>query len=75
MKRETFPTLPARSLDELLALWPAVLRSAESEWQRSFAMSIARQGRRRTWQPSPKQLSLMRRMVDDLFTGSPDLIE
>ncbi|MEY8837815.1 hypothetical protein AB9K41_02115 [Cribrihabitans sp. XS_ASV171] len=54
-------------IERLLHHMPTVARLAETEWPRNFAASILRQSNRRGWKPSPKQLSLMRRLVSDLF--------
>ncbi|MGF6859662.1 hypothetical protein ABIE69_000209 [Rhodobacteraceae bacterium MBR-64] len=66
MKHVTFPTAP-RNVDELLFHWPAVIRLAETDFAKCFALSIAKQSRRRGWKPSPKQLGIMRAMVSELF--------
>ena len=65
-------SLHARSVDELLHHWPAVLQAAENEWAKSFATSIAKQARRRGWNPTPKQRALMHRMVEQLFAVDDD---
>lgn len=70
MKHDT--SLHARSLDELLDHWPAVVRAAESGWSKSFATSIAKQARRRGWKPTAKQGALMSRMVQELFALESD---
>lgn len=66
-------------LDEILTLhWPRVTRRAMrdgDQWAQGFAKSIARQGRRASWSPSPKQAHIMRRMVSDLATASDDELE
>lgn len=67
-----------RSVDELLFAWPAVCRLAEDEWAKGFAASIAKQSRRKTWKPSPKQHAMMARMVSELYQhrgGDFDLID
>lgn len=58
----------APSLEEILFWWPSIIRRASNDWAKGFALSIQRASRRRNWQPSPKQLSIMRRMVRDMFT-------
>lgn len=45
----------------------AVARDAADPWARDFAMSIMRQSRNPQWQPSLKQLGIMRRLAEDLF--------
>lgn len=66
-------------LDEILTLhWPRVMRRAMhdgDEWGQGFAKSIARQGKRPSWRPSPKQAHIMRRMVNDLATPPDDELE
>lgn len=68
-----------RSLDELLHHWRAVIGAAPKGFSRDFALSIQRHRRRPDWQPTPKQLALMRQMVAELFThvdaGEVQLIE
>ena len=76
MKHATFPDLRQRTTDECLHHMPAVARLASDEWARGFASSILRQSRRKGWNPTPKQLGMMRRMVAELFqlSGDDDLI-
>lgn len=57
-----------RSTDELLFHWPRVASIATNQWAKDFAGSIAKQSRRRGWQPSQKQAALMQRMVCELFS-------
>ncbi|MGR3661517.1 MAG: hypothetical protein ACU0CA_10100 [Paracoccaceae bacterium] len=45
---------------------------AENGWAARFALSVTRQSYRKDWAPSPKQLSLMRKLVADLFAYDPD---
>ncbi|MBY6163250.1 hypothetical protein KUV73_20370 [Mameliella alba] len=71
---------PADELERLLHHMPTIAREATNEWAKSFAGSIVRQSKRRGWKPSPKQLSMMRRLVSDLFAhgyegGEVDVIE
>lgn len=71
----------SEDIDRLVYHMPTVAREAENDWARTFAQSIVKQGRRRNWRPSPKQLSVMRRLVSDLFAhgsneeGDFELIE
>jgi hypothetical protein len=58
-------------IERLLHHMPAVARNAENTWAQGFALSVSRQSRRRNWKPSPKQLSIMRGLVTDLFTHAP----
>lgn len=67
-----------RELDEIMIhWWPAVLRrvmAGSDEWLKSFARSIARHGKRPSWQPSQKQAFLMRKLVHDLASApEPEL--
>ncbi|WP_421906758.1 hypothetical protein [Mameliella sp.] len=76
---DTFFT-PADELERLLHYMPTIAREATNEWAKGFAGSVLRQSRRRGWEPSPKQLSMMRRLVSDLFAhgydeGEIDVIE
>lgn len=57
-----------RTVDELLFHWRQVIAVAPKGWARDFALSIQKARRRSGWQPSAKQLALMRRMVPELFT-------
>lgn len=68
MRHEQFNLPCQRSVDELLHHWPTVCRLAEDDWAKGFALSIARQSRRRGWHPSAKQTGIMQRMVSELFT-------
>ncbi|WP_375262796.1 hypothetical protein [Palleronia sp.] len=62
----------ARSVEELVFHMPTVERQASSDWAKSFAASIRKQSRRRNWHPSPKQLSMMHRLVAEVFTHQDD---
>ena len=72
-----------QELDEILTLrWPAVVRQVMADgsdkWLKSFVRSIARQGKRKTWKPSERQASIMRRLVAEQRAESDcigDLIE
>lgn len=55
------------TVEELLFHMPAVEREVENAWAKGFAASIRRQSRRRDWQPSPKQIGMMRRLVSEMF--------
>ena len=61
-----------RNADDCLFHWNLVIKAASEEWARNFALSIQKQSRRRGWEPSPKQLTLMRSMVSALFTDGDD---
>ncbi|WP_421904642.1 hypothetical protein [Mameliella sp.] len=58
---------PADELERLLFYMPTVAERATNTWAQSFATSIVRQSRRRNWRPSQKQLSMMRRLVAEMF--------
>lgn len=60
--------MTARTLEELLFHWRAVIGAAPKGFARNFALSIQKARGRANWQPSAKQLSLMQSMVSDLFT-------
>jgi len=68
-------------VERLLHHMPSVAIHAENTWAKSFAQSVSKQARRKGWTPSPKQLSIMRGRVSDLFAygrndgGDFDLIE
>ncbi|MBR9763862.1 MAG: hypothetical protein GYB53_10140 [Rhodobacteraceae bacterium] len=64
-------------LDEIMTLrWPAVVRQVmadgSDEWLKGFVRSIARQGKRKSWVPTPRQVSLMRRLVAELSVPEPE---
>lgn len=63
-------------LDEILTVrWPALVRRAMidgDQWTRTFVLSIARQGKRRSWKPSRKQAEIMRRLLADLAQHDGD---
>lgn len=63
-------------LDEILTIhWPALVRRAMidgDEWTRSFAKSIARNGKRQSWRPTPKQEAIMRRLLREMAQNEPD---
>jgi hypothetical protein len=56
-----------RCSDACLFHWPAVVRAARTDFERRFARDIEVKARAPWWKPKPKQLTLMQRMVDDLF--------
>lgn len=66
-------------VDQLLFRWRRVIADAKDEWARGFALSIQRARKRSGWVPSPRQLSVMRRMVAELppigAEDDPDMIE
>jgi hypothetical protein len=68
-------------IERLLHHMPSVALHAENTWAKGFAQSVSKQARRKGWRPSPKQLSIMRGLVSDLFVngcndgGDFDLIE
>lgn len=71
--RQTFQnTASPDEIERLLFHMPAVARSAGSEWTKGFAKSVIKQSYRKGWKPSPKQLSVMRELVSDLFIHAPD---
>lgn len=61
-------------LDQIIHFWwPRVMRHAmagHDAWLQGFVRSIASHAKRASWRPSPKQASLMRRLVAEL-THSP----
>jgi hypothetical protein len=69
--------MSGRDLDQLLFHWRTVIGAAPEGWARDFALSIQKARRRPAWEPSAKQLSIMRRMVSELFTehGEAILVE
>ncbi|QEW18994.1 hypothetical protein LA6_001173 [Marinibacterium anthonyi] len=75
--------MTSQELDELLTFrWPLVMRrvmaDGADEWLKTFVRSIARQGKRPAWHPTPKQEQIMRRLVSELGTApntDPEVIE
>lgn len=62
-------------LDEVLTIyWPRVVRQTMADgaddWLKGFVRSIARQGKRRNWRPTPKQAFIMRQLVNDVRRAS-----
>ena len=66
MKHARVMTSPAE-LERLLHHLPAIAGGDENEWVTGFARSILRHAKRPGWRPSTKQMSMMRRLVSDLF--------
>ena len=66
------PQFAPRSVDELLFHWSTVCRVAKDEWARGFALSIAKARKRPRWEPSAKQVKIMRQMVGELFSARDD---
>jgi hypothetical protein len=58
---------PADETERLLFHMPTVAERATNTWAQGFASSIVRQSRRHNWRPSPKQLTVMRRLVAEMF--------
>lgn len=58
-----------RSLSELLWWMKSLAGKAPSEWARNFARSMLRQGKRPDWEPTPKQLRIMRQLVTEHLGG------
>jgi len=63
-----------RCVDELLFHWPAVVKKAPEGFAKNFARSIAKQSRRRRWEPTEKQRRIMERFVADLFCPDDDAV-
>ncbi|KZX94487.1 MULTISPECIES: hypothetical protein [unclassified Sulfitobacter] len=55
-------------IERLLHHLPTVAQLAEEPWVEGFAKSVLKQSRRRGWSPSPRQLPVMRQLVNALFT-------
>lgn len=60
-------------VDHLLFSWGRVIAHAEG-WARGFALGIQRDRKKHGWTPTPRQLSMMRRLVAELPTieAAPD---
>jgi len=80
-QHQSLTSATGAEVERLLFHMPTVATHAQNEWAKGFAQSVARQSRRRGWAPSPKQLSVMRELVADLFLhrghegGELDVIE
>lgn len=61
-------------VDRLLFSWGRVIANAEG-WTRGFALSIQRDRKKPGWMPSPRQLSIMHRLVAELPQGVPEDVE
>ena len=59
-----------RCSDECLFHWPAVLKAAATPWESRFAKEIDEKARKPWWRPTPKQLTIMCRMTDEVFYGT-----
>lgn len=59
-------------VERLLHHMPSVAIHATNTWAKGFAQSVVKQARRKNWTPSPKQLSIMRGLVSDLFAYGRD---
>lgn len=66
------PITRERSLQELLFHWKTVCNRANDDWTRDFSRSISSVSKRRNWNPTPKQLGIMQRLVSDLFIRRTD---
>ena len=51
-----------------------VARDAADPWARDFARSILAQARQPSWEPSPKQRGVIRRLIADLHRQNDDVI-
>ncbi|WP_127113045.1 hypothetical protein [Shimia sediminis] len=63
-----FQSATPSEIERLVYYMPSIAERAGNDWSRNFAHSIIKQCHRRNWRPSPKQLSVMRGLVTDLFT-------
>lgn len=62
-------------IERLLFHMPTCARQATDAWAAQFARDMARRRHWRNWQPSAKQIDVMRRMVSDLFAHGREEIE
>lgn len=68
--------MTADSFDELCLFWlPLVRPRARSAFERTFLEDMARRSRWRNWRPTPKQEALLRRLVAELRSAPPVLVE
>ena len=83
MRKQPAYIMPATpdEIERLVWYMPSVAERATTEFARGFAQSVVKQSRRRNWQPSKKQLPIMRDLVRSLFVrdgyvgGDFDVIE
>ncbi|SNT23390.1 hypothetical protein [Antarctobacter heliothermus] len=54
-------------IERLIYYMPTVAERARGEWAHRFATSIVKQSKRPNWRPSPKQSSMMSRLVAEMF--------
>ena len=47
--------------------------SSQVEWEADFARSVLRQAKRPGWKPSAKQLTIMERLVSEMFNETDEL--
>ena len=67
-------------LDRILTFqWPTVVRvvtaGSSDAWSKGFVRSIAKQGKRPNWKPTPKQAAIMKRFVAELNQSSGEVFE
>lgn len=62
-----------RTVEELVFHMPAMIQHSDNTWAEDFAQSLVAQSRRRNWNPSPKQIGVMRRLASELFTETDEL--
>ena len=54
----------------LIRYWPTVMRhvmAGSDDVLKGFVVSIAHQAKRKDWRPSERQLSLMRRLINEII--------
>ncbi|WP_111431026.1 hypothetical protein [Rhodobacteraceae bacterium DSL-40] len=54
------------TIEELTDFWMPKVARAGNGWASGFARSIIRQSKRPAWEPSRKQLAMMRRLVSEM---------
>ncbi len=59
-------------LERALHHMPAVAERATNTWAAGFARSIIRQSRRPGWKPTPKQATILRRLLAEFFADAGD---
>ena len=63
-----------RIAEECLFHWSAVVRAADTAWDQKFAREIADKAIKPWWKPSAKQLAVMQRMTDELFSEADNFL-
>lgn len=61
-----------RSVEFLLFIAPRILAAAPDAWSRGFLKSVIRNARNPEWQPSPRQVGVLRSLADQIYGPDED---